>query len=244
MLRIQTVFPLKILMFFWTINEWIGTGTQQYGSGHFSLDVPTSPGTYYLIFAFNAEYNGSQVASCTNWRYFDQYGSVAWDDGNDLAQLSTDQIAELQSAGRTKVAYHFEEQPQEWTVPADAFTITVVELGLEPGVISGRVIDDLGWPVQGVTVTLDTGESTTTDIGGRYSLTITDESRTVTFSKEGFKVRTLTVVAGSDETVHLGSLIAQNTGPPSYALLSQVPIPLVIIMATALVIIAALRRIR
>lgn len=111
---------------FETLNPWIGTGTREH-TADVSFTVPTAPGTYYLIFAFNAEYNGSQVASLTNWRYYDTHGAVSWGDGKDVADLSSSKIAEIQANGRTIVNYQFDGWSQEWTLPADAVTIVVAE---------------------------------------------------------------------------------------------------------------------
>jgi hypothetical protein len=76
------------------IDPWIGTGSREH-TFEISFTAPKTPGTYYLIFAFNAEYNGSEVASLTNWRYYDAQGGVSWDDGNDTADLSSSKIAEI-----------------------------------------------------------------------------------------------------------------------------------------------------
>jgi len=109
---------------FETIDPWIGTGTREH-TADISFTVPETPGTYYLIFAFNAEYNGSQVASLTNWRYYDTHGAVSWGDGKDVADLSSSKIAEIQANGRTTVTYQFDGWSQEWTLPADAVSIVV-----------------------------------------------------------------------------------------------------------------------
>jgi hypothetical protein len=109
---------------FETIEPWIGTGVREH-TVDISFTAPEEPGTYYLIFAFNAEYNGSQVASLTNWRYYDEEGTVSWGDGNDVADLSSSKIAEVQANGRTNVSYQFNGWSQGWTLPADAVTIVV-----------------------------------------------------------------------------------------------------------------------
>jgi hypothetical protein len=70
----------------------VGQSTQQ---AQVSVTVPSTPGTYYIIFAFSWEETGDQVASGSNWKL----GNDAWDDGNDIAEFSASQIASAQLNG-------------------------------------------------------------------------------------------------------------------------------------------------
>ena len=57
-------------------------------SGSISLTAPTEEGAYYIILSTFSEYNAGQIVSATYWGY----GSLVWDDGNDLFDLSESQI--------------------------------------------------------------------------------------------------------------------------------------------------------
>jgi len=57
-------------------------------SGTISLTAPSTAGTYYVIISTMSEYTAGQIVSGTYWGY----GSLVWDDGNDLFDLSSTQI--------------------------------------------------------------------------------------------------------------------------------------------------------
>ncbi len=57
-----------------TVSSWIGIGTSNFTTP-ISITIPSSPGTYYLIFAFALEIGADHVASATNWAT----GEDIWD---------------------------------------------------------------------------------------------------------------------------------------------------------------------
>jgi hypothetical protein len=83
--------------------------------------APLENGTYYIMFAFQLEMNGANVASGTNWARRQDI----WDDGNEIARFDTSQIEEAQRFGCTVDPWLMEEGFQEFYVPADAITIQV-----------------------------------------------------------------------------------------------------------------------
>lgn len=102
------------------INSWIpdGTSSQQ---ASISLTVPSRPGRYNLIFAFQWEKTPDNVASGTNWaRDFD-----VWGDGNDIGSFTKTQISEAQSKGWTQDQWLFVSGYENLYVPADAITLIV-----------------------------------------------------------------------------------------------------------------------
>ena len=70
----------------------VGTGSHDVS---IDLTAPTTPGTYYLIFASNAEMNLGWTMSQTNWTT----GSYSWDDGNDIADLTEPELQDSLSSG-------------------------------------------------------------------------------------------------------------------------------------------------
>jgi hypothetical protein len=137
-----------------TINKAIDTGVQEYTTS-ISVQAPSTKGTFFLIFAFNAEYNAQNVASCTNWRYSDNNsGVVVWNDGNDVAGLTPTQIDQLRTDGCIKVNYLFEFELQSaWSLPGDAIKVKVQKYEN----ITGRVTDSIGEPMAAVEVSLILG---------------------------------------------------------------------------------------
>jgi hypothetical protein len=82
----------------WLIDGWVPTGdTDQVAP--VAITAPQTPGVYHLIFAFGSEMNGAQVASATDWHA----DHVVWDDGNDLADLNTTQIAHARQYGKLDI---------------------------------------------------------------------------------------------------------------------------------------------
>jgi hypothetical protein len=114
---------------YWTISNWIGTGTNSYVAT-VSISSPATPGTYYLVFAFRAETSGAYVASATNYAV----GTPTWNDGNDIASFSASQISDAQSNGRTLNPWLMTGGVyQSLNVPADAIVINV---GIDQGATS------------------------------------------------------------------------------------------------------------
>jgi hypothetical protein len=62
------------------------------------LVAPHQPGSYRLIFAFHAEAAVEDIMSGTNWTV----GRPVWEDGNDVARWSSEQLAEADRTGRVR----------------------------------------------------------------------------------------------------------------------------------------------
>jgi hypothetical protein len=207
-----------------------------------AVTAPLNEGTFYLIFAYNAEYNAENVASCTNWRYSENNnGAVVWNDGNDVAGLTPTQLAQLQADGRTAVNYRFEFGLQSaWTLPGDAIKVIVQKYEN----ITGKVTDPKGEPVAGVDVSLDSERNITTNESGQFSFeVVTGKSHVLTFSKSGFETRgyPLNETAFTD----LGSLIIiPSPEPPPPPMPDWVPILFAITVGAAVISVLGLRRIR
>lgn len=60
-----------------------------------SLTAPDAPGTHYILIAFHNAFAIQQVFSGTNW----DGGAAVWNDGNDLADIAPEQIAEARQNG-------------------------------------------------------------------------------------------------------------------------------------------------
>jgi hypothetical protein len=65
------------------ISGWIPTGASSW-TIPVNLTAPSTPGTYFILFAFRGEFNLAQVMSVTNW----SAGGPVWNDGNDLVDVS------------------------------------------------------------------------------------------------------------------------------------------------------------
>ena len=102
------------------INGWIPTGPSSQ-QAQLSLTVPSTPGTYHIIFAFAWEKKGDQVASASNWGL----GHDVWGDGNDIAALSNSQLSEAQTEGYTSVNWLSRAGYKQQYVPVDALTLEV-----------------------------------------------------------------------------------------------------------------------
>jgi hypothetical protein len=83
--------------------------------------TPLQLGTYRILFAFQLELGGGNVASGTNWS---TQGDV-WNDGNDLAEFNGSQIQSAQRWGCAVDSWLMPEGPQLFYVPADAITVEV-----------------------------------------------------------------------------------------------------------------------
>ena len=72
-----------------TIYGSIPTGTTSWNVP-INLTAPLAPGTYYLLFGMNGEFNMSQVLSCDSWA---ASGGVIWNDGNDYHDMAASDIS-------------------------------------------------------------------------------------------------------------------------------------------------------
>ncbi len=73
------------------------------------FQAPTTPGRYQILFLSDTETEMRYIASWTNWIV----GQPAWFDGNDLRDLSADQLALIASGGRVM-------WPKVFVMPGDA----------------------------------------------------------------------------------------------------------------------------
>jgi hypothetical protein len=88
------------------------------------FDAPARAGTYHILFAFQLEYEASNVASGTLWVLHRD----VWDDGNDIAEFTPSQIAQAQKYGCTVDRWLTRYPDDRYTavvVPADAITVQV-----------------------------------------------------------------------------------------------------------------------
>jgi hypothetical protein len=132
----------------WLINGWIQTGSSTQ-TANVNVTAPTTPGTYYLLFAFQGELTGDQVASATNWAV----GYDVWNDGNDIAGFSADQIAQAQEDGVTLDNRLYTWGYLESCQPSDAIEIIVGSSPTATGNLTVTVEDALSFQdIQGAVV--------------------------------------------------------------------------------------------
>ena len=102
------------------VAKWVPDGTTLY-SPPLHLTAPSARGLYHLIFAFQLELTGADVASGTNWRL----GHDIWTKGNEIAKFSGEQIREAQTFGCTTSHWLLQHGYDTLSIPADAITINV-----------------------------------------------------------------------------------------------------------------------
>jgi len=207
------------------INGWIPSG-QSEQQANVSVVVPTAPGVYHIIFAFEWELSGDQVASATNW----VVGHDVWNDGNDIDELSDAQITEAQVYGYTEDQWLFTSGYAHQYVPADALTLNVMtcvvgtgtaasctEAALDAclpggGSFDGTVAFDCGGAAT-ITVTSTKTISADTTIDGGSLITISGGSSVGVFSVNtgvNFTVQNLTIANGN--SANYGGGIYNNQG--------------------------------
>ncbi len=90
---------------FWLEQLNIETGTNTY-----SIDIhetaPSTPGTYYLIIAFNEAESIEEVFSCTD---VSVPTAPVWNDGNDVADYDSIQLADATSYGAAETEYLYSD---------------------------------------------------------------------------------------------------------------------------------------
>lgn len=116
----------------------------------------------------------------------------------------------------------------EWT-----FTTTA-----NKGTISGKVVDENGDPIEGATVTLDSGETVTTDENGEFSMQVDPGTYIITVSKGGYEDETTEVSIDPGEEEDLGDLVLpeEDEGDlefPWWLLIVIAAIILIIVIAVA-----------
>jgi hypothetical protein len=77
-----------------TVNNDLPVGTSSRNIS-INLTAPANSGTYYLIFATNTEMNLGWTMSRTNWTT----GTMSWNDGKDIADLTESQLQKSISRG-------------------------------------------------------------------------------------------------------------------------------------------------
>lgn len=102
------------------INGWTPTG-QSEQEAQLSFTAPATPGIYHIVFAFQWEMRGDQVASASNW----SQGADKWNDGNDIAELTAAQISEAQVNGHTEDNWLIGDGYKQEYLPCDAITLVV-----------------------------------------------------------------------------------------------------------------------
>jgi len=108
-----------------SIQEKISVGANDY-TENVSLQLPTSPGTYYLVFAFANEINGQYIAALSD----SSLGSPNWNSGKTLADLSSIQIFQAQQNGHIL----FEKLTPQGLTPLD-LPVDAIIVKVEPSVV-------------------------------------------------------------------------------------------------------------
>jgi len=72
---------------YWGIHGWIPTGIYNHTAG-INLTAPSTPGQYYIYFAWGFEMGFDDVMSLTSWQY---PGGPVWNDGVDVADWNDSQ---------------------------------------------------------------------------------------------------------------------------------------------------------
>lgn len=135
----------------------LSQGTTEHMASVSSL-MPTEPGIYYLIFAFRNESSSAHVASATS--HF--AGSPVWDDGNDVASLTSVQINESRVNGRTLGDWLRADGLHSLRIPSDAVMLNVIPPDTTPPVTSSSLSGLAGaggWYRSSVTATLEADDA-------------------------------------------------------------------------------------
>jgi len=86
-----------------------------------SLAGPDAPGDYHLVLAFAAETDAVWIASGTNWGI----GRPIWDDGNDLADLTTEDVAAANAQGSIHPDWIFKNGRRKGYLPTTVIEVRV-----------------------------------------------------------------------------------------------------------------------
>jgi hypothetical protein len=126
-------------------TSWGGIANLSPGESTFNSQInsraPLEVGTYQILFAFQLEKTGANVASGTSWAR----GQDVWGDGNEIARFDALQIQEGQKFGCTIDPWLTQEGFQLFYVPADAITIEVgppPAAPVQPSEINFRYVED------------------------------------------------------------------------------------------------------
>ncbi len=171
-------------------DQWVNFGGRPRYRKQFQIDG-FRPGTYYLYFE---TYDMQVRGECNDIAYYGEW----YGGGSTIDQATPIVIEENETIGNI-VGTLSVDNPQP-LLPDQ--TPLMHEL-------TGRVVDQAGSPVEGVTVTAETGRhavtsSTVTNANGEYTLSLPNGSYTVSFTKEGydFSQTNLNItIDGSGQTV-------------------------------------------
>ena len=86
-----------------------------------TIPGPDAPGDYFLVLAFAAETDAKWIASGTNWII----GAPIWDDGNDLADLTANDVAVGNAQGMLHPDWIFKNGRQPGFLPATVLKVQV-----------------------------------------------------------------------------------------------------------------------
>lgn len=104
-----------------TIQNSIQKGTSEY-TVNVNMQTP-QVGSYFLIFAFSGDSSGDYIASSTS----DAVGQPSWNNGHDLVDLQSPQIAQAQQFGHTLHQEFTLNGYQPKDLAADAVMVNVIE---------------------------------------------------------------------------------------------------------------------
>jgi hypothetical protein len=113
-----------------------------------NLTAPSTPGTYYIIAAFEAEYTAGEVMSCTNW----QVGYLDWSTGYAVADWATSTIKTADKKGTVLVNYLWGPPPGS-NVP-QYVQATAIEI-VVPGTPTCTLKDTLTYNATSSTLTMN-----------------------------------------------------------------------------------------
>ncbi|HTY46295.1 MAG TPA: hypothetical protein VMB46_01365, partial [Methanomassiliicoccales archaeon] len=137
---------------FWSVSGGLSNGSTS-SSASVDLIAPSTVGTYAVVFAFRNETSGAYVASATSTLV----GSPAWDDGNDLASMTSQQLSDAQMSGRTQVQWLMVDGFDQVWLPCDAIIITTYVPDNDPPFTTASLSGSSGqngWYESSVLVTL------------------------------------------------------------------------------------------
>ncbi len=113
----------------WDGNEsayWLEQLNIENGTNTYSIDVhetaPSTPGTYYLIVAFNEADSIEEVFSCTDSAVS---SAPVWNDGNDIADWDSAQLADADSYGAAETQYLYSDGFSSIWIPSLVIEIIV-----------------------------------------------------------------------------------------------------------------------
>ncbi|MEI9476999.1 MAG: S-layer homology domain-containing protein, partial [Deltaproteobacteria bacterium] len=144
-----------------TINGSISSGVTNW-TVPINLTAPTTPGDYWIVFAFHGEYTAEEICSLTNWSYS---GGPVWNDGNDIWDCTSATIDSFNNIGAYWTSMLFPSGYVPVWQPATAVKIHVSSTTVA---ISGKLTGCSGQALDGVTLTFSNGGGEAVTSGGGY----------------------------------------------------------------------------